>query len=155
MNTHFPAIARLGRAAGLGLALLAGSALAQTTPAGLWRQIDENTRKDTSLVRITDAGGVLSAKVEKVLAPPFDDAVCEACTGELKNAPIRGLTIIKSLHQRPDEKNVYDGGEILDPHNGKLYRVRLTLSADGKTLDVRGYIGTPLLGRTQTWIRAE
>ena len=47
------------------------------------------------------------------------------------------------------------GGEILDPNNGKVYKVRLKPADGGKKLDVRGYIGAPLLGRTQTWIRVE
>lgn len=147
-----PSTLRLSVALGLAFA---ACAQVQASPAGLWRQIDDTTRKDMSLVRVVENDGVLSAKVEKVIVPPVPDVRCVPCVGDLKDAPVRGLTIIKSLHQRQGDKNVYEGGEILDPNNGKFYKVRLTLSDDGKTLDVRGYIGTPLLGRTQTWIRLE
>jgi uncharacterized protein (DUF2147 family) len=142
-------------AAAFGLAFVAALAHAQPSPAGLWRQVDDATQKDTSLVRVVESGGVLSAKVEKVIVPSTPDVRCVACDGDLRDKPVRGMTIIQSLRQREGDRNVYEGGEILDPDNGKFYKVRLTLSADGKTLAVRGYIGTPLIGRTQTWIRLE
>ena len=47
----------------------------------------------------------------------------------------------------------WEGGTILDPNNGKTYKARLKLIDDGKKLEVRGFVGAPLLGRTQTWIR--
>ena len=65
------------------------------------------------------------------------------------------MTIMRSVKQSADDKNVFEGGDILDPNNGKVYRVKLKLIDNGSKLDVRGYIGTPMLGRTQTWIRAE
>ena len=61
-----------------------------------------------------------------------------------------GLTV-----QSADDKAVFEGGDILDPNNGKVYRVRLKVIDNGARLEVRGYIGTPMLGRTQTWVRAE
>ena len=65
------------------------------------------------------------------------------------------MTIIRNVKQSGDDKAVFDGGDILDPNNGKVYRVKLKLIDDGSKLDVRGYIGTPMFGRTQTWVRAE
>jgi uncharacterized protein (DUF2147 family) len=49
----------------------------------------------------------------------------------------------------------YQGGEILDPENGKVYRVKMNLQDRGRTLHVRGFIGFSLFGRTQIWIREE
>ncbi len=140
--------------------LLAGAALSAaaqaTSPAGLWRTIDDSSKKDKSLVRIVEANGVYSGTVEKIVDPDSPkDAVCKECSDGRKDKPIVGMTIIRSVKQSADDKNVFEGGDILDPNNGKVYRVKLKLIDNGSKLDVRGYIGTPMLGRTQTWIRAE
>jgi uncharacterized protein (DUF2147 family) len=139
------------------LAGAAVSAFAQaTSPAGLWKTIDDNTKKEKSFVRIVDSGGVFTGKVEKIVDPDAPkDAVCKDCGDERKDKPILGMTIIRDVKANANDKAVFDGGDILDPNNGKVYRVKLTLIDGGSKLDVRGYIGTPLLGRTQTWIRAE
>ena len=65
------------------------------------------------------------------------------------------MTILRNMKQSVDDKNVFEGGEILDPNNGKVYKSKLKLVDNGARLDVRGYIGVPMIGRTQTWIRAE
>ena len=142
------------------VALLAGTALCavaqSATPAGLWKTIDDDTGKEKSLVRIVETGGVFSGRVEKLLDPDAPkDPVCKDCSDERKDKPITGLTIIRNVRQSADDKAVFEGGDILDPNNGKVYRVKLKLIDNGSKLDVRGYIGTPMLGRTQTWIRAE
>jgi uncharacterized protein (DUF2147 family) len=140
--------------------LLAGAALSAaaqaTSPAGLWRTIDDSSKKDKSLVRIVEANGVYSGTVEKIVDPDSPkDAVCKDCSDERKDKPIVGMTIIRNVKQSADDKAVFEGGDILDPNNGKVYRVKLKLIDNGNRLDVRGYIGTPMLGRTQTWVRAE
>jgi len=132
-----------------------GAALAQVTPAGLWKTIDDETKAEKSYVRVVDAGGVLTAKVEKILDPAKVDAKCVKCSDERRDQPILGLTIVKGVKANADDKGLWDGGEILDPNNGKTYKVRMKPIDGGKKLEVRGYIGAPLLGRTQTWIRIE
>ena len=143
----------------LGAALCLSSALAQAqaTPAGLWKTIDDATKKEKSLVRITDNGGVFSGKVEKLLDPPPDkpDPVCEKCTDERKDKPILGMVILSGVRKSDSASDLWDGGQILDPDNGKTYKVRLTPVEGGRKLEVRGYIGMPMLGRTQTWVRAD
>ncbi|HWH83423.1 MAG TPA: DUF2147 domain-containing protein [Burkholderiaceae bacterium] len=141
-------------AAALGLALAAGLAHAQATPAGLWKTIDDETRQEKSLVRISEAGGVFTGKIEKLLDPAKQAAVCDQCSDERKGQPILGLTIIKGV-KAGGEPGRFEGGEILDPNDGKTYKVRMTPADGGKKLEVRGYIGAPLLGRTQTWTRVE
>jgi uncharacterized protein (DUF2147 family) len=136
----------------LGLAL---GAQAQTTPVGLWKTVDDETGKEKSLVRVTETGGVLTGKVEKLLDPARQDAKCDKCTDDRKDQPVLGMTLIKGVKQNADHPERWDGGEILDPNNGKTYKVRITPVDGGKTLEVRGYIGAPLLGRTQTWSRVE
>ena len=140
--------------------LLASAALAAaaqaSSPAGLWRTIDDSTKKDKSLVRIVEANGVYTGKVEKIVDPDSPkDAVCKDCSDERKDKPVVGMTIIRNVKASADDKAVFEGGDILDPNNGKVYRVKLKLIDNGSRLDVRGYIGTPMLGRTQTWVRAE
>jgi uncharacterized protein (DUF2147 family) len=138
------------------LLALAASASAQSSPAGLWKTIDDNSKKERSLVRISEAGGVFSGKIEKQLDPdakPSD--VCDQCSDERKNQPILGFALIRNVKQSADDRAVWDGGDITDPDNGKVYKVRLKPIDGGKKLEVRGYIGMPMLGRTQTWIRVE
>ena len=138
------------------LALAAASAWAQNTPVGLWKTIDDESKKEKSLVRITEAAGVFSGKIEKLLDPDSKpDAKCDKCTDERKDRPILGLPIIRNVRASADDTSLWDGGEILDPNNGKTYKVRLRPADGGKKLEVRGYLGAPLLGRTQTWHRVE
>lgn len=138
------------------LALAGAPVWAQNTPVGLWKTIDDESKKEKSLVRITDAGGVISGKIEKLLDPDTKpDARCEKCTDERKDQPLVGLPIIRNVKANADDSSLWDGGEILDPNNGKTYKVRLKPADAGKKLEVRGYIGAPLLGRTQTWHRVE
>ena len=140
----------------LGLGLFAALAHAQATPAGLWKTIDDESKKEKSLIRVTEAGGVFTGKLEKLLDPSAKpDAVCDLCSDDRKDKPIVGMTLVKGVKQSDSDKGRWDGGEILDPNNGKTYKVRLTPGEGGKTLAVRGYIGAPMLGRTQTWVRVE
>lgn len=136
-------------------ALAAAAAHAQATPAGLWKTVDDATGKEKSLVRIAEAGGVFTGTVEKLLDPARQDARCEQCSDERRNQPVLGLAIIRHVKHNAGDPALWDGGEILDPNNGKTYKVRLKPVDGGARLEVRGYIGAPLLGRTQTWVRVE
>jgi uncharacterized protein (DUF2147 family) len=143
-------------AIGLAFAFASGLAAAQASPAGLWKTVDDNTKKEKSLVRIVETNGVYTGKVEKVIDPDAPkDAVCKDCTDERKDQPVVGMTIIRNMKQSTGDKTVFEGGDILDPNNGKVYSAKLTLVDGGRKLDVRGYIGMPMLGRTQTWQRVE
>jgi len=123
--------------------------------SGLWQTTDDNTGKPRSLVRIVENAGEYSAIVEKGLLPTdTGDAVCDKCTDERKGQKIIGMTIAKHL-KKSANSNVFDSGEILDPENGKTYKCKMTLSPNGNELEVRGFIGFSLLGRSQTWKRVE
>lgn len=159
-TTHGTAARHLACPRAVALALLLGAALgsvhAQGSPVGLWKTIDDTTKKERSLVRITERDGVLVGRIERRLDPEAKpDARCDVCTDDRKGQPIDGLEILRGVTKHADDPKRWDGGSILDPENGKTYKVRLSPSDDGKLLDVRGYIGTPLIGRTQTWVRAE
>ena len=138
----------------LALLLAAGSALAQMTPAGLWKTIDDDGKTEKSLVRIVDSGGSLSGRIEKLLDPKDNpNDVCSKCTDDRKDKPVIGLTILRNLKQGADDKTVWEGGEVLDPEDGKSYRARLKPQNGGKELQLRGYLGP--FYRTQVWIRVE
>jgi uncharacterized protein (DUF2147 family) len=139
----------------LALVAFAGTALAQATPVGLWKTIDDDGKTEKSLVRITETGGVFSGKIEKVMDPAKANSVCEKCSDERKGQPVVGLTIIRNIKQNADDKGLWDGGDILDPNKGEIYKARLKPIDGGKKMEMRGYIGAPLFGRTQTWIRVE
>ncbi len=139
----------------LGGALLAFNAFAQSaTPVGLWKNIDDVSGKPKALIRISESDGVLQGKIEKLYREPSEDPnpKCDKCDGNNKDKPIIGMTILRGLKA---DGAIYDGGTIIDPHNGATYKCKMTLVDNGKKLDVRGYIGFSLLGRTQTWIREE
>jgi uncharacterized protein (DUF2147 family) len=146
----------LARLAGLtAIALFSANAMAQATPVGVWKTIDDKTKSERAMVRITESAGVLSGKIEKVLAADAKpDAVCDKCTDDRKDKPIVGMEIVRGV-KKAEAENTWDGGTILDANEGKVYKVRLQPADGGKKLEVRGFVGVPMLGRTQTWIRVE
>ena len=142
-------------AASLTLAAAVGTAHAQASPVGVWKTIDDKTKTERAQIRISEAGGVFSGKIEKVLAADAKaDAVCDKCDDDRKDKPMVGLEVIRGV-KKSDSDNTWDGGTILDAAEGKIYKVRLQTADGGKKLEVRGYVGAPMLGRTQTWIRVE
>jgi uncharacterized protein (DUF2147 family) len=136
------------------LMLVSNLAAAAGSPVGVWRSIDDKTKQERSIIRITEENGELKGVVEKIFDQPGDDPahLCKECKGERKDKPIVGMAILWGLKKEGD---AWTGGEILDPKNGKIYKCKLTLSEDGKTLNVRGFIGISLIGRSQTWLRQE
>ena len=124
------------------------------SPVGLWQNIDDETNKPKALIRITDTNGVLQGQIEKLYRDAGEDQnpLCVKCEGAKKDQPITGMVILTGLKKDGDE---YTGGEILDPAKGKTYKSKMHLTDGGKKLSVRGYIGTPMLGRTQTWVRQD
>ncbi|CAN5488716.1 DUF2147 domain-containing protein [soil metagenome] len=129
------------------------SALAQSTPVGLWRSSDDKTGEAKAEVRILESAGVLSGKIEKRLlktARPED--VCTECSDERKDKPLIGLEIIRGA-KKAEGREVWEGGKILDPENGRNYTLKMTPVEGGKKLEVRGSFGP--FGRTQTWVRIQ
>ena len=139
----------------LAAVLAASGALAESTsPIGLWKNIDDANGKPRALIRITESNGTLQGKIEKVFPGPSEDRnpKCEKCEGALKNVPVIGLVILSGLKKDGAE---YTGGKILDPDNGKVYSSKIQLTDAGKKLNVRGYVGVSMLGRSQIWLRQE
>jgi uncharacterized protein (DUF2147 family) len=133
----------------LGATCLSG--LAQMSPVGLWRNVDDKTGEAKAEIRIVEAGGALSGRIEKRLGKDVKpDDVCDQCSDDRKDKPVVGLEIIRGA-RKAEGKEVWEGGKILDPENGRNYTLRMTPVDGGKKLEVRGSIGP--FGRTQTWIR--
>lgn len=132
----------------LGLPVLAGG----PSPVGTWRTYDDRTGALHGLVEITEAGGELQGRILKSYDPAKPNPVCDRCEGARKGQPVIGMVFLWGLRRDGDD---YRGGYILDPDNGKVYKAKLHLAEGGKKLEVRGFIGISLLGRTQTWVRAE
>jgi uncharacterized protein (DUF2147 family) len=131
----------------------AGLAHAQMTPVGTWHSIDDNTGKPKAEISIRDNGkGVLVGKVERSLQPSSAEPNCSLCTDDRKGQPKIGMEIIRGAVKSASE-TLWEGGTILDPENGKIYKLRLTPQDGGKTLQVRGYIGP--FYRTQLWQRVQ
>lgn len=123
------------------------------TPASIWETIDDRTGKARSLVKIIEQDGEYSGYVEKGLLPTDNDGdACDKCTDDRKGQRIIGMKLLKGIRQKGDE---YDCGEVLDPDNGETYQCQIKLDPSGIKLEVRGYIGIPVLGRSQTWLRLE
>ena len=131
------------------LIAIAGPALAQMSPLGLWRSIDDKSGEPKAEIRIVEQAGALSGRIEKTLRKDAKPT-CTECQDDRKGQPIVGLEIIRGGKQA-EGKEVWEGGKILDPENGREYTLRLTPQEGGRKLDVRGSFGP--FGRTQTWHR--
>ena len=123
------------------------------SPVGKWKTFDDKTGRAKSIVQIAEENGELTGKVLEVLeSPAGPHPLCQPCEGERKDQPIEGMSILWGARWSGAS---WEGGEILDPENGKIYHVILTLLGSGQKLAVRGYIGIPAIGRYQIWQRQE
>ena len=127
---------------------------------GKWKTIDDKTGTPRAVVNINkNSDNSYSGKIEKIYnlpngsVPKFDK--CINCKGDLNNKPMIGLNILSNFIINSKVKNEYINGQILDPASGNIYKGKITMSSNGKKIILRGYIGISLLGRSQTWIRAD
>ena len=137
------------------ISLMALPALAQMSPVGLWKTIDDKDGSAKSEIRIVDNAGVFTGKIEKILDPKAKPGeLCVECTDDRKGQPMLGLEIIRGV-RRVEGQAVWDGGTIVEPSTGKIYKMKMTPIEGGAKLEMRGFIGFSLLGRTQTWLRVQ
>ena len=136
------------------LCSMVGSVLAQSSPVGYWNQYSDHNGQLQSIIKIRKENGELKGSVLKGFPvdgqPP--NHYCTECSGQFKDKKIVNIDILWGL-TRDDDGKVWDGGKILDPTNGHIYRSYVKLLNNGNKLKVRGYIGISLLGRTQIWHR--
>lgn len=140
---------RAGVAGLLALSAWASHAEVLADIAGTWKTYDDETGRPAALVRIFEDRGVYAGRVLAVLDGQGPSR-CGKCTGERRDQPIAGMLILTGLRRQGER---YSGGEILDPEEGRVYRVEARLTEQGRKLSVRGYLGLPILGREQVWER--
>ena len=132
---------------------LASTFAGDDSPIGTWKTFDDKSGRPKSIVRITEQDGELSGKVLQVLeSPEGPHPLCRSCEGERKDQPVEGMTILWGAKK---DGASWSAGQILDPENGKIYHVVLTPLDGGQKLEVHGYIGISVIGRSQTWQREE
>lgn len=118
---------------------------------GKWKTIDDETGKEKAIIEITQKdNGKYYGKIVELLIEPANDK-CVKCKGDLKNQPLEGLEILRGLKKNGES---WEKGKITDPENGKTYKAKAEINDNGD-LDVRGYVGISLMGRTQTWKKTD
>lgn len=133
----------------LAVCLVPMAMAAGQSPAGTWTTIDDKTGAKRAVVHLTISNGTLNGSIVKVFPQAGDTGICSKCPGAFKGKKIQGIGFVWGLKEVGN--GVWDGGSILDPKTGKVYKAKMTLQ--GNKLYVRGYVGISALGRTQTWVR--
>lgn len=122
------------------------------TPLGVWKTIDDITHKPRALIRLFERGGEIFGRIEASFDPKEAHEICDKCSGDRKGQPVVGMEVLRHMRKHGGE---YSGGDIVDPETGWVYKCKFTLEDEGKKMTIRGYLGFSLLGRSQTWYRAE
>jgi uncharacterized protein (DUF2147 family) len=133
-----------------GVVFIGAHASDSSSALGSWRTVDDKTGMPRAIVRIFLQDGKYFGRIERGLTPAAETRRCVACKDERKDQPMIGLLVIRNMTLQDGE---YVGGDILDPDDGSVYRCKIHLDRGGNQLLVRGFIGIPLLGRSQIWHR--
>jgi uncharacterized protein (DUF2147 family) len=136
------------------LSLCAAASWAQDPALGQWHTVDDETGEIKSLVTLSvTEDGSMVGYITKVLIASDDGGLCDKCEGDMKDQPIEGMEFIWGFKKIAEGK--WEDGQLLDPETGDVYSGNITITDDPSKLDVRGYVGISLFGRSQTWNKVE